>query len=117
MLDQINKYKRALASIYLKNIKSDYKIPIIHNDYFDVYHIFNILHDYRDDVRDYLLKNNIKTEIHYPIAPHKQKALSFLSHLELPISEKIHNSTISLPISTFHTFDDIYKVVEVLNKF
>jgi len=34
-----------------------------------------------------------------------------------PISEKIHNSTLSLPISYFHTEKEIYRVVEVLNNF
>ena len=116
-LDQINNHKRALASIYLKNIKREYQLPSIHPDYYDVYHIFNILHEKRDDVREFLLKNNIKTEVHYPIAPHKQQALSFLSNQVFPISEKIHNTTISLPISFFHTQDDVYKVIEILNKF
>jgi dTDP-4-amino-4,6-dideoxygalactose transaminase len=116
-LDQINNHKRSLAAIFLKNIKNDYKLPCVNEDYFDVYHIFNVLHNKRDDVRDFLLQNNIKTEVHYPIAPHKQKALSSFSHLEFPISEKIHNTTISLPISTFHTIDDINKVIEALNKF
>ena len=116
-LDEINNHKRELASIYLKNLKSDYKLPIEGIGFFDVYHIFNILHNERENVRDFLLKNAIKTEVHYPIPPHKQKALSFLSHLKFPVSENIHHSTISLPISSFHSSNDIYRVVETLNKF
>lgn len=36
---------------------------------------------------------------------------------EFPLSEEIHKTTLSLPISYGHTLDDIYKVIEVLNKF
>jgi len=116
-LDKINKHKRELAQIYLKNLKTDFILPQVHNDYFDVYHIFNIRNTQRDKLHEYLLKNNIKTEIHYPVPPHRQEALSFLSHLKLPLSEEIHKTTLSLPISYFHTISDINSVVEVMNKF
>jgi len=36
---------------------------------------------------------------------------------EYPISEEIHNTTLSLPISYFHTETDIYRIIEILNKF
>jgi dTDP-4-amino-4,6-dideoxygalactose transaminase len=116
-LDKIINHKRELASIYLDNLKSDFILPRVHRDFFDVYHIFNIRHDRRDQLKEYLLKNNIGTEIHYPLPPHKQKALSFLSQKSFPISELIHKTTLSLPVSSFHSKEEIYRVVEVLNKF
>lgn len=116
-LDDINKHKRELASIYLTNLKEDFILPAINDDFFDVYHIFNIRHKRRDELKEYLNANNILTEIHYPVPPHKQKALSFLSNRKFPVSEEIHETTLSLPISTIHTREDIFKVVEVLNKF
>lgn len=117
-LDKINEHKRKLAKLYFKELKKDFILPEIHPDFFDVYHIFNIRHPKRDQLREYLLKNNIKTEIHYPIAPHKQKALEpIFKNESYPISEEIHNTTLSLPISYFHTENDIYKVIELLNKF
>lgn len=51
-------------------------LPSLCNDSFDVYHIFNIRHKKRDLLRKYLLENEIKTEIHYPVSQNKQKALS-----------------------------------------
>lgn len=116
-LDRINAHKRDLASIYIKNLKADYILPVLEKHCSDVFHIFNIRHERRDDLKDYLLNNEIKTDVHYPVAPHKQKALEFLSNYEFPISEEIHRTTLSLPISTFHTKEDIYRVVEVLNRF
>lgn len=117
-IDKITIHKQELASIYLKELKSEFIKPQVHTDYFDVYHIFNIRHSKRDLIKEYLLKNNIKTEIHYPVAPNKQKAmLGIIDNQPTPIAEEIHQTTLSLPISYFHTKEDIYKVTEVLNSF
>ena len=117
-LDEINTHKRKLAAIYLNNLKSDFIKPKVDTDYFDVYHIFNIRHEKRDELKEYLLKNEIKTEVHYPVSPSKQNALKgMLDKYEFPISEKIHQTTLSLPISYFHTETDVNRVVEVMNKF
>ncbi len=116
-LTQINEHKRSLAKLYFENLKNDFVKPIFDENYYDVYHIFNIRHPKRNELREYLLKNEIKTEIHYPVAPHKQTAMQGILLGEYPISEEIHNTTLSLPISFFHTKDDIFRVIEVLNKF
>ena len=117
-LDEINTHKRKLASIYLNELKQDFIKPVVHPDFKDVYHIFNIRHQKRDELKEYLLKNEIKTEIHYPVSPSRQKALSgLLDNYDFPISEEIHSTTLSLPISYFHTKDDVNRVVEVMNKF
>ncbi|MGE0088141.1 MAG: DegT/DnrJ/EryC1/StrS family aminotransferase [Bacteroidales bacterium] len=116
-LDSINNHKRSLATIYFENLKSDFIKPVQNGDYYDVFHIFTIRHEQRDKLKDYLLKNGIKTEIHYPVPPHKQKALESIVKGNFNISEEIHKTTLSLPISTFHTKDDIFRVIEIMNRF
>ena len=116
-LDEINQHKRNLANIYLTELKDDFIKPVVSSDYFDVYHIFNIRHPRRDELKKYLFRNNIKTDIHYPIPPNKQKAMEGIIIGEYPISEEIHRTTLSLPISFGHTEDDICKVVKAINKF
>lgn len=116
ILNNITNHKRELANIYLDNLDQKYIKPVIENDYFDVYHIFNIRHNYRDELKSYLLNNNIMTEIHYPLPPHKQKAMEGILCGDYPISEEIHNTTLSLPISYFHSKEDVIKVCEVMNK-
>lgn len=116
-LNEINSHKRKLASIYLKELKDDFIKPVVDPGYFDVYHIFNIRHPKRDSLKEYLLKNEVKTDIHYPVPPHKQKAMYGIIEGNYPISEEIHNTTLSLPISFFHKEGDIYEVVETMNKF
>ena len=72
-LDEINAHKRKLAQIYIEGLKEDFIKPIVTSDCFDVYHIFNVRHPKRDMLKEYLLKNEVKTDIHYPIPPHRQK--------------------------------------------
>jgi len=116
-LSEITEHKRKLAAIYLSELKKDFICPEVSADYFDVYHIFNIRHLKRDDLKAYLLKHGIKTEIHYPIPPHKQHAMQGIITGDYPISEEIHRTTLSLPISYGHIEQEIYRVVEALNKF
>ncbi|WP_069660427.1 DegT/DnrJ/EryC1/StrS family aminotransferase [Arcticibacter eurypsychrophilus] len=117
-LNDINSHKRRLASLYQEWLSADFIKPIVHADYFDVFHIYTIRHPERDQLRAYLLEHHIKTEIHYPIPPHQQKALEGkFEGFHYPISEEIHQTTLSLPISFCHTEHDIGRVIEVLNKF
>jgi dTDP-4-amino-4,6-dideoxygalactose transaminase len=61
--------------------------------------------------------NGIQTLIHYPIAPHKQKAYPEWNELLLPITEKIHDEILSLPISPVMSNDEVKKITEVLNEY
>ncbi len=116
-LNSINNHKKKLAQLYHHHLSENFIKPINQFDYDNVYHIYNIRHSERDRLKLYLSNHGIGTEIHYPIAPHKQKALQFYNHLSYPISEEIHATTLSLPCSFVHTEDNIREVIEVLNSF
>ena len=117
-LDLINAHKVTLANLYFEYLKEDFILPIQNDNYIDVFHIFCIRHPKRDALKKYLLNNGVKTEIHYPIAPNKQKAMvGILDHINTPIAEEIHRTILSLPVSYFHSQDDILKVIELMNKF
>ncbi len=124
-LDQINKHKQHLASLYLANLKSDYILPVTTENSSHVYHIFAVRHEKRDQLKEYLLEQGIKTEIHYPIVPCEQKSIknhyARINH-QIDLNDfvnatKIHRTELSLPCSTIHDDDAIYRVIEVLNKF
>ena len=117
VLEEITMHKRELAQAYLQNLDDRFVKPQVSNDCYDVYHIFNIRHPERNKLKEYLFDSGIKSEIHYPIAPHRQKAMNGIIDGEYPISDEIHATTLSLPISYFHTKEDIYKVIEVVNSF
>lgn len=116
-LDQINSHKRRLAQLYLQHLKDDFIKPDVNPDYEDVYHIFNVRHPKRDQLKKFLEQQEILTEIHYPVPPHRQTAFRDMLPGTFPISEEIHATTLSLPISFGHTESEIMKVIEVMNQF
>ena len=118
-LDRINLHKNKLAAIYNEELSDNkYIKPVVDNDYFHSYHIYNIRHIERDRVKDYLNNKGVKTEIHYPIAPNKQKAMTgILDNQKTPIADEIHATTLSLPISFCHSESDVLSVCNALNNF
>jgi dTDP-4-amino-4,6-dideoxygalactose transaminase len=81
--------------------------------------VFVIRCQQRDELQNHLTKNNIQTQIHYPIPPHKQAcfANSPLAKLHLPITAQIPREVLSLPISPVMMEEEIRAVVEAINSF
>jgi dTDP-4-amino-4,6-dideoxygalactose transaminase len=117
-LDVENTYRKAIAKRYLSEIKND-KISLPFWNFSDnhVFHLFVIRTENRDELQQYLLENGIQTVIHYPIPPHKQKAFSNWNHLSFPITEKIHNEVLSLPMSPVMTVDEVDFIISILNQY
>lgn len=83
----------------------------------NVFHIFPILTERRDELMTYLTENGVQTLIHYPIPPHHQKAYAEWSKESYPISEMIHQRELSLPISPVMTDEEADTVIALLNRF
>ena len=84
----------------------------------DVFHIFAVRHPRRDALREHLLAAGVKTEVHYPVPPFRQKALQGRLKGEVfPLADLIHATEISLPISIFHEPGEISQVCRTLNGF
>ena len=116
-LDEDNNKRREISKYYRENIKNPKIIlPKTYNENSHVWHVFAVRTQKRDEFQQYLSDNQIQTIIHYPTPPHKQPAYSEWNDLSYPISEEIHNTIISLPISPVMTDCEIEKVVEVTNK-
>lgn len=117
-LDDDNNRRREISKFYRDNINNpNIILPSTEDELSHVWHIFAIRSSNRENLKKYLDDNNIQTNIHYPIPPHKQLAYSEFNELSYPITEEIHNSVISLPISPVLTDREVEYVVEVLNKF
>lgn len=116
-LDRFIAHKRELASIYFLRLGNSVILPSCANDEFDVHHIFPIRHEMRNNLRTHLLKHGVKTEIHYPIPPHLQQAMRGILFGEYPISDEIHRTELSLPISYGHSTKEIEKVCELIIEF
>lgn len=118
LLDADNEKRRTIAKRYLAEIQnSKIQLPFYNNSKNHVFHLFVIRVKDRDDFVSYCEKKEIQTLIHYPIPPHKQKALSEFVSLELPITEAIHNTVVSLPISPVMNEDEVSFVIGTLNTY
>ena len=141
-LDEDNEKRRVIAEYYLENIKNPKIIlpytplppsgtspargadasredleKLKNTPLQTVWHVFPVRTENRDEFQKYLTDNGIQTIIHYPTPPHKQLAYKEWNSLSFPISEEIHRTIISLPISPVMTDDEVKKVVEVVNAF
>lgn len=117
-LDSENEFRRSMAKRYLSEIKND-KITLPNWDLSQnhVFHLFVIRTADRLALQNYLKDNGIETMIHYPIPPHKQKALVNWNQLSFPITEKIHSEVLSIPLNSGLKASEIQHIITVLNKF
>ena len=118
MLDRDNQRRRAIAKAYLSGLKNQkLKLPLYDSSNSHVFYTFVVEVDDRDDFIQFLNQNNIEWLIHYPVPPHRQKALQAFSHLKLPITDRIYKRIISLPISPVMTDDEVQSVIGAINTY
>ncbi|MGJ8693613.1 MAG: DegT/DnrJ/EryC1/StrS family aminotransferase [Thalassotalea sp.] len=117
-LDTETAIRQQVAKKLLKGINNScLKLPYVNQPEGHVWHLFVVQCEHREKFQKYLADNEIQTLIHYPIAPHKQVAYSEYSELRLPITEKLHNEVLSLPIHPCMMDSEIEYVVEKINAY
>ena len=117
-LEDDNKHRQKIAKYYYDNINNPLiKLPVRLTDENNVYHIFPVLCERRDELQQFLSDNGVQTLIHYPIPPHKQECFKEWKDVSLPVTEQIHNQELSLPISPVISWEDAKQVVKILNSF
>ena len=116
-LEEDNSRRQKIARYYLENIKNDRitlpKPPKNQNDH--VWHLFVITAKERDRLRQYLLDNEIQTQVHYPVPPHKQQCYRVYNGLSLPVAERLANEVLSLPISPVMSEEDVRRVARAVS--
>ena len=113
-----NNHRKEVAKYYIENIKNPLitlpdTLPFESN----VFHLFPILCEKRDELQKYLADNGVGTVIHYPIPPHKQECYKEWNHMSLPITEYIAEHELSLPIGPAIKAEDVETIVNLLNSF
>ena len=121
-LDEDNAHRKAMAKLYYEGIKNPLiSMPERLPDEQNVYHLFPILCDKRDELQAYLKDNEVGTVIHYPIPPFKQECYSKvvwnIPQLSCPITEKIHDTELSLPMGPTISEEEINYIIKTINNF
>lgn len=119
-LDRMNKERRRIAEMYLHGIKnSEIILPYTAEDNVPVWHIFGIRCRKRDALEEYLNRNGIGTNKHYPISMHLQECYKDLGYFQgdFPIAEEISATELSLPIYYGMADEEVQYVIDIINKF
>lgn len=117
-LDADNARRKSIAAYYLSHITNpNIQLPFQHTGEGHVWHLFVIRCSQRDRLQAYLKEHDIQTLIHYPIPPHKQKGYAEYNTLSLPITEKIHQEVLSLPIGPTMTDEEVLFICNTIAKF
>jgi dTDP-4-amino-4,6-dideoxygalactose transaminase len=117
-LEAENKFRRRLAKRYLLEINNEKIIlPKWDGTENHVFHLFVVRTQNRIAFQEYLKSQGIETMIHYPIPPHKQKALVNWNNLSFPITAKIHDEVLSIPLNSSLSEDEIQHIIATLNRY
>lgn len=130
-LDSDTAHRQQIAAMYCDGINNPHIVLPVDADAFalqhspltiqhyksHVWHLFVVRTSHRDALVKHISVHGIQTQVHYPIAPHKQQAYKEFSHLSLPLTEQLQNEVLSLPMSPYLSEQEITTVVEAINSF
>ena len=119
-----NAHRKEVARYYYQHINNPLiTLPDLLPDEQNAYHLFPIIvsEGKRDALHDYLSEKGVGTVCHYPIAPHKQECYSKetwnIPQLSLPITERLADEELSIPIGPTITMEEVGEVVKLINSF
>ncbi|MDC7996135.1 DegT/DnrJ/EryC1/StrS family aminotransferase [Altibacter sp. HG106] len=117
-LDAQNEKRRVLAKTYLANMNNPLVVlPTVTEWERHVFHLFVVRVKERERFIHHLKEKGVGTLIHYPIPPHRQQAMPQFHSLTFPVTEKIHEEVVSLPMSPMLTDSEAQHIIEAVNSF
>lgn len=119
-LDKWNARRNEIANLYKKNINSRFvSFQYIPQDRKSAYCHFVIrVKGDRDMIIEKLRREGVVVAVHYPKPLHLQKVYSYLKNKrgDFPITEKVCNELISLPMHPFLKNKEVIEICSKLNK-
>ncbi|MGC1183507.1 DegT/DnrJ/EryC1/StrS family aminotransferase [Legionella sp.] len=117
-LDGQTEHRRKIARLYVKGITNPViTLPSYNNYEQHVWHLFVVRCAQREALQQHLNSAGVQTLIHYPIPPHKQEAYRIYNHLSYPLTERIHQEILSLPMGSTLSVDEAQQVIDICNSF
>ena len=119
-LDRWNAERNRVARLYNQLLTNlPIKLPSFEDDIEQVFHLYVIETEQRDQLQKYLGEQGVPSLIHYPIPIHRQKAFDHLDHRagDFPITEKLADEILSLPIYPEMSDEQVTFVAEKVKAF
>ena len=117
-LESENFIRQKIAIKYLSEIRNPKIIlPPADTSYQDAWHLFVLRVENRDEFRKYLTDNGVGSDVHYPIAPHKQLAYPEWNNRIFSVAEKIHKEVVSIPLNVVLSENEVNYIIDKINKY
>jgi aminotransferase EvaB len=120
-IDHITETRIANATYFDKMLApiSQVRVPNRDPDVHQVFHIYSICCEQRNELQQYLIEHSVDAKVHYPIPMHLQPAAEYLGHQpgDFSIAENIANTTLSLPVHEFITLEQQDHVIQLIKSF
>jgi dTDP-4-amino-4,6-dideoxygalactose transaminase len=117
-LDDEVAWRRRVARRYRDGIRhAQIRLPGVAREEQHAWHLFVLRCPHRDALQQHLQAHGIHSQVHYPVPPHRQPAYPELHHLSLPLTERLHEEVLSLPIGPTLGEDAVARVIAACNAF
>jgi dTDP-4-amino-4,6-dideoxygalactose transaminase len=117
-VDEDTRLRRQVARRYLDGIRHpDIVLPFVAREDAHAWHLFVLRCRHRDALQRHLLACGIQAQVHYPVPPHRQPAYAGLLDVHLPLTERLHEEVLSLPLGPTLADADAGRVIAAVNAF
>lgn len=117
-LDEDIAWRRSVALRYREGISHpDIALPAVAREERHAWHLFVVRCTHRDALQRHLYAQGIQSQVHYPVPPHRQPAYTSLRDAHLPLTERLHDEVLSLPMGPTLCADAVDRVVEACQAF
>lgn len=117
-LDDDIAHRRHIALRYREGIHHpQIQLPIVQSEEQHVWHLFVVRCAQRDALQRHLQAHGIHSQVHYPIPPHRQSAYPALRDLPLPLTDRLHQEVLSLPVGPTLRDEDADRVIAACQSF
>ncbi len=119
-VDELTAMRRSIAARYRAGIANPaVELPRVREGADHVYHIFAVRSPWRDELRAHLASCGVRTQVHYPIPPHRAQCYAGqpFTQVSLPVAERLADQELSLPIYAGMPEGDVQAVIDAVNSF
>lgn len=117
-LDNEIAWRRQLARRYREGIRHPHiRVPEVAREEQHVWHLFVVRSAHRDALQSHMQARGIQCQVHYPVPAHRQPAYPGLHGLSLPITERLHDEVLSLPMGPTLSAEAVDCVIDACQSF
>ncbi|HEX8777279.1 MAG TPA: DegT/DnrJ/EryC1/StrS family aminotransferase [Rhodanobacter sp.] len=117
-LDEDVAKRRYVAQRYGEGIRHpQIVLPKVACEERHAWHLFVVRCRHRDVLKQHLQARGVQSQVHYPVPPHHQPAYAELHEIRLPVTERLHEEVLSLPLGPALGEVAVERVIDACNTF